>query len=57
MEERLALIQRLERKYGEGTEAILAYGEKVSAELDELLNSEIRAAEIEKRWRSHLGAQ
>jgi DNA repair protein RecN (Recombination protein N) len=48
VEERLALIQRLERKYGEGTEAILAYGEKVSAELDELLNSEIRAAEIEK---------
>ena len=48
VEERLALIQRLERKYGEGTEAVLAYGEKVSAELDELLNSEIRAAEIEK---------
>ncbi|NLY30681.1 MAG: DNA repair protein RecN [Firmicutes bacterium] len=48
VEERLALIQRLERKYGEGTAAILAYAEKVSAELEELLNSEIRASEVEK---------
>ncbi|HHV93804.1 MAG TPA: DNA repair protein RecN [Firmicutes bacterium] len=48
VEERLALIRRLERKYGEGTAAILAYAEKVAAELEELLNSEVRAAEIEK---------
>ena len=47
MEERLALIHRLEKKYGEGTR-ILAYAEKVSAELEELLNTEIRAAEVEK---------
>ncbi|NLA59027.1 MAG: DNA repair protein RecN [Firmicutes bacterium] len=48
VEERLALIRRLERKYGEGTAAILAYGEKVAAELEELLRSEIRAGEVEK---------
>ena len=48
VEERLALIHRLEKKYGEGTAAILAYAEQVAAELEELLNTEIRAAEVEK---------
>lgn len=51
VEERLALIHRLERKYGESTAAILAYGEKAEAELEELRSSEVRVTELEEELR------
>ncbi|NMB45917.1 MAG: DNA repair protein RecN [Firmicutes bacterium] len=47
IEERLALIHRLERKYGQGTESIIAYGEEVEAELEILRGSELRVTELE----------
>ena len=48
VEERLSLIHRLERKYGETTEAILAYHAKIEKELAELLDSEVRVEAMEK---------
>jgi DNA repair protein RecN (Recombination protein N) len=48
VEDRLALIHRLERKYGEGTAAIVAYGEKIEAELEELRGSELRVTQLEE---------
>jgi len=48
VEERLALIHRLERKYGESTEAILAYHGQAEAELEELRSSELRVTELDR---------
>ncbi len=52
MEERLSLIYSLERKYGESEEAVVAYGERASAEADRLraleASRETRQAEAER---------
>ncbi len=47
VEERLALIRRLERKYGETVEEVLAYAERAEAELDAITHSDERIAELE----------
>ncbi|KUO70223.1 MAG: hypothetical protein APF77_18185 [Clostridia bacterium BRH_c25] len=48
LEERLDLINKLKRKYGSSIDEILAYMDKASMEIDELVNSEKVAMEIEK---------
>jgi len=59
IEDRLALLDRLKRKYGASLEAILAYGEEVSGKLAEIENrdqilSELRAqlAQAAERYRA-----
>ena len=47
VEERLALIRRLERKYGPTIPDVLAYAEKAARELARLTHSEERTAELE----------
>ncbi len=47
VEERLSAIEKLRRKYGETTEAILEHLGKVKGEIAELLNSEERQAGLE----------
>ena len=47
IEERLDLIRRLERKYGEGIEGILKHREKLSGELASLAFSDERIRELE----------
>jgi DNA repair protein RecN (Recombination protein N) len=47
VEERLALIRRLERKYGETIEEVLTYAENAEAELDAITHSDERIAELE----------
>jgi len=47
VEERLALIRRLERKYGETIEEVLAYAEEARVELDAIAHSDERVAELE----------
>ena len=49
VEERLGLINSLKRKYGSTIEEILAFGERVSQELEELHHSEERAEELKSR--------
>lgn len=55
IEERLQLIYRLKRKYGGSVEAALLFYDRVCQELDFLLNSEEKAAELaaqkEEIWR------
>lgn len=46
VEERLSLIGRLERKYGKGTEAILAHGEEVEGRLAELEGADEDSAQL-----------
>jgi DNA repair protein RecN (Recombination protein N) len=48
VEERLSLIHRLARKYGEGTHGILAYGKQVDEELAKLQSSGLRVTELEE---------
>jgi DNA repair protein RecN (Recombination protein N) len=48
IEERLELIRRLERKYGEGIEGILHYRDKASRELETLSTSDDRVRELER---------
>lgn len=48
IEERLDQINKLKRKYGSSIEEVLGYRDKAFGELDELINSEEYAAEIEK---------
>lgn len=48
LEERLDLINKLKRKYGNSIEEILAYKDTASKEFDDLVNSEKLALEIEK---------
>ncbi len=59
LEDRLALLDRLKRKYGATLEAIVAYGEEVSAKLAEIENrdqilNELRAqlAQAAERYRA-----
>jgi len=47
VEERLALIRRLERKYGSAIPDVLAYAEEAARELDQITHSEERIAELE----------
>ena len=49
VEERLGLINSLKRKYGSTIEEILAFGERVSQELEKLHHSEERAEELKSR--------
>jgi len=49
VEERLELISRLKRKYGDTLEAVLAFGERAQAERDTLTHSSERIAELEKK--------
>jgi len=46
VEERLALISNLKRKYGAGIPEILAYGQRAGAELDQLGGGEERLQEL-----------
>lgn len=46
LEARLALIERLERKYGQGIPAVLEFAENARAELRELEGAENRLAEL-----------
>jgi DNA repair protein RecN (Recombination protein N) len=47
IEERLALIHSLERKYGDGIEEVLAFAQRARRELDSIEHSEERTAELE----------
>ena len=49
VEERLGLINSLKRKYGSTIEEILAFGERVSQELEKLHNAEERVEELKSR--------
>ncbi len=58
VEERLALIFSLKRKYGGSIEEILAYGEKAQTELDAITHSEERIEELraeEEKLRHKIG--
>lgn len=58
VEERLALIFSLKRKYGPSIEEILAYGEKAQAELDAISHSEERTEALraeEEKLRHTIG--
>jgi DNA repair protein RecN (Recombination protein N) len=46
VEDRLALIHRLKRKYGETVEEVLAYGERAAQELNSLTHSDERVSEL-----------
>jgi len=48
VEERLALIRRLERKYGSTIPEVLDYAEKAAQELDAITHSEERIAELQE---------
>jgi len=49
VEDRLALLDRLKRKYGTTVDAVLAYGEEVARKLDELENREEVLRELKKQ--------
>jgi DNA repair protein RecN (Recombination protein N) len=49
IEDRLALIKQLERKYGPTLEEVIDYGERAAVELDELDSGEQRAEELSRR--------
>ena len=58
VEERLELINKLKRRYGQTIELILEHAEKARAELDKLENSEERLAELraeEEKLLRHVG--
>lgn len=48
IEERLQLINKLKRKYGDNANEILDYQAKIQSELDDLLTSEARLEELEE---------
>lgn len=52
VEERLELIRRLERKYGEGIETILRHRENASSELEGLTLSDEKIKELEDQLRA-----
>jgi DNA repair protein RecN (Recombination protein N) len=54
VEERLALIKNLERKYGEGVEAILAFANNARQELEGITHAEERIEELEVKERDLL---
>ena len=49
VEERLDLIHRLKRKYGDTIEAVLAYGKSVAEELEELKNRDENREEVKRK--------
>lgn len=49
VEERVELIRRLQRKYGDSIEDVLAYAERAAMELDEISHSEERVGELEQQ--------
>ncbi|GAA5346485.1 DNA replication and repair protein RecN [Planifilum fimeticola] len=49
VEERLDLIHQLKRKYGDTIESILAYGEAVAEELEELRNRDENREEVKRK--------
>jgi DNA repair protein RecN (Recombination protein N) len=49
LEERLAALDRLKRKHGGSTEAVLAHAERCRAEIEQLENAEGLAAALESR--------
>jgi DNA repair protein RecN (Recombination protein N) len=49
VEERMELIRRLQRKYGDSIEDVLAYAENAAAELEAISHSEERMAELEEQ--------
>ena len=51
IEERLDLYHRLERKYGPGTDQLIAYRDKIKIELDELEGSDEETERLEKEIR------
>jgi DNA repair protein RecN (Recombination protein N) len=58
VEERLVLIRRLERKYGQTIPDVLAYAEQAAQEMDTITHSEERIAELhaqEERLLAELG--
>ena len=56
VEDRLALIAQLKRKYGDTIEDVLAFGEKARADLALLSDSETRTEELEAREEALLRA-
>lgn len=54
VEERLGLIQTLKRKYGSTIEDILAFGQRASVELNNIVHAEERMAELRKEEESLL---
>lgn len=59
IDERLDLIFRLKRKYGDSVEEVIAYGEKAAAELATITQSEERVEELrqqEKQLLKEIGA-
>ena len=48
IEDRLAALDRLKRKYGAGLGEVIAFGEEVAGKLAELENRDARLAELEK---------
>ena len=55
VEERLALLRRLQRKYGGDLAEVLAYAERAKAELERLEHSDERIAELEAEEARLLG--
>ncbi len=51
LEERLELIRRLERKYGEGIDGIIQYRDRALKELETLSTSDDRVRELERNLR------
>jgi DNA repair protein RecN (Recombination protein N) len=49
VEDRLALLDRLKRKYGKTVDEVIAYGEDVARKLDELENREDLVRELKKQ--------
>jgi DNA repair protein RecN (Recombination protein N) len=54
VEERLNLIHNLKRKYGESIEAVLAYGEKLHSQLEEITHANDRIEELQSNERELL---
>jgi DNA repair protein RecN (Recombination protein N) len=55
LEDRLALIHRLKRKYGDTVAEILAYGRQAAEDLDAITHSEERIAELREEEKELLG--
>ena len=49
MEERLALIEALKRKYGNTVDEIIRYGEEARQKLEEVTDIESHLADLEKQ--------
>ena len=49
VEDRLALLDRLKRKYGKTVDEVIAYGEEVARKLDELANREDLLRDLKKQ--------